>query len=168
MHSGLQGKSPCCHRGSSAQVRNQVLKYSLQWKKILIIFLISRICQCLWCPEVRRDSPHWRTLSITEVSHQASRTGKMGRDPKCWVKSTKVSHCGCPHRISNWAWLSSLQQRKSHACCPQNSAENTSAAYALSPLGKGLIQTAQRPGSSVSLALMWRASRSGAVTVQKR
>lgn len=51
-------------------------KYSLQWEKIIIIFLISRICQRLWCPEVPRDSPHWRTLSITEVSHQASRTGK--------------------------------------------------------------------------------------------
>lgn len=88
----------------------------------------------------------------------------MGRNLTCWVNSTKVSHSGCPRRISKWL-LSSAQQMRSHACCSQRSVEGAPAACPPSPLHRGLMQAAQR-GGRVSLALMWRGQCLGAVTVQ--
>lgn len=97
MHSGLQGKSPCCHEDSSPEVRNQVfqVQFALQKDKRSSLFSSSaESASACGAQKHSCDSPHWRTLSATQVHHQASRTEEMGRDLKCWVNSTKVSHRG--------------------------------------------------------------------------
>lgn len=110
-------------------------------------------------------SSPWRTPIISAVNTRPVGPGKWEGILTCWVNSTKVSHSGCPRRMSDWAWLLSPQQMRSHACCSQHSVEGAPAACPPSPPRRGLMQTAQR-GRSVSLALMWRGQCLGAVTVQ--
>lgn len=94
-------------------------------------------------------SLHWRTLGITEFNHQTSRTGKMGRDLRCWMNSTKVSHSGCPHRISNWAWCDRPQGSEGKAMPAADSALYRGGSLPPAPwvlLEPGALQTAQRVG----------------------
>lgn len=156
MHSGLQGKSPCCHEDSSPEVRNQVfqVQFALQKDKRSSLFSSSaESASACGAQKHSCDSPHWRTLSATQVHHQASPRGN-GKGSKMLGEFYQ----------SQPPWSAVLTGYQTGRDCPRcskgkampaahSTAEGTSAASALTPPGRELIQTAQRAGSSSTLAL---------------
>lgn len=123
-------------------------------QKIIVIFLISRICQRLWCPETLLWQP---TLEDTQ-RHSSSPPGQSHGGNGKGSKMLGEFYQSQP------PWSAVLTGYQTGRDCPHcskgkampaahSTAEGTSAASALTPPGRELIQTAQRAGSSSTLAL---------------